>query len=238
VTLSAHHPVSHVDFELYQLIGGAGQAEVIDNGDETCEVSYAAAPEDVGQEITIVIIADCDDCPSTDNYYDLSVIVNNNVPAVDIGSYYNWGATNNLIVKDDIACIDPDTCDEFTYSLISGPGQIDPVTAIYTWMPGPTDIGEYMVTVEVSDGMFSDQGEFQVGTHDEACCPGDANFSGTCNVGDIVYLIAYIFQEGPAPRVMNWADANSDCAVNVADAVYLIAYVFNGGPPPEVGCYY
>lgn len=238
VTLSASHYYSPVRFELYQLNGGAGEATVIDNGDETCEVSYTPGPGDAGQEITIVVNADCDYCPSTNSLYNLAVNVVNHSPVLDIGSYYNWGANNNLITKNDISTLDDDDCDDHSYLLISGPGEIDPATGVYTWMPGPADIGEYYITVEVSDGIDTDQAEFMVGTHDETCCPGDANFSGTCNVGDVVFLIAYIFKGGEAPKVMNWADANADCTVNVADAVYLIAYIFKSGPPPEVGCYY
>jgi hypothetical protein len=70
------------------------------------------------------------------------------------------------------------------------------------------------------------------------CCdtPGDANNDGDSNVGDAVYLIAYVFSGGPPPSCMNEGDANFDCDVNVGDAVYLIGYVFNGGPAPQCGC--
>jgi outer membrane protein assembly factor BamB len=65
---------------------------------------------------------------------------------------------------------------------------------------------------------------------------GDANSDGDVNVGDAVFLIAYIFNGGPAPDPECAGDANGDGSVNVGDAVYLIAYVFNGGPPPVEGC--
>jgi hypothetical protein len=66
------------------------------------------------------------------------------------------------------------------------------------------------------------------------CIPGDANGDGSVNVGDAVYLIAYVFQGGPAPTPypICSGDANCDCQVNVGDAVYIISYVFTGGPPP------
>jgi hypothetical protein len=66
------------------------------------------------------------------------------------------------------------------------------------------------------------------------CLPGDANGDGSVNVGDAVYLIAYVFKGGPPPTPYQLCsgDANCDCAVNVGDAVYIIAYVFKGGPPP------
>jgi len=66
------------------------------------------------------------------------------------------------------------------------------------------------------------------------CIPGDANNDGGINVGDAVYIIAYVFKGGPppAPYPICSGDANCDCQCNVGDAVYLISYVFKGGPPP------
>jgi hypothetical protein len=66
------------------------------------------------------------------------------------------------------------------------------------------------------------------------CIPGDANGDGAVNVGDAVYVIAYVFKGGPPPTpyAICSGDANCDCSVNVGDAVYIIAYVFKGGPPP------
>ncbi|MDD4050802.1 MAG: C10 family peptidase [candidate division Zixibacteria bacterium] len=62
---------------------------------------------------------------------------------------------------------------------------------------------------------------------------GDANGDGTLNVGDAIYIISYIFREGPAPDPIVSADANCDGKINVSDAVYLINYIFRGGPPPQ-----
>ena len=61
---------------------------------------------------------------------------------------------------------------------------------------------------------------------------GDANGDETVNVGDVVYLIAYIFKMGPPPDPIEAGDANGDGDVNVGDAVYEIAYIFKQGPEP------
>jgi hypothetical protein len=65
---------------------------------------------------------------------------------------------------------------------------------------------------------------------------GDANLDGDVNVGDVVFLINYIFKGGPAPPIPNWADANGDCEINVGDAVSLINYIFKSGEAPKPGC--
>jgi hypothetical protein len=63
---------------------------------------------------------------------------------------------------------------------------------------------------------------------------GDCNGNGTVEAGDVVYLINYLFQNGPAPDPLEVGDANCDSLVEPSDVVYLINYLFRGGPPP--GC--
>ncbi len=63
---------------------------------------------------------------------------------------------------------------------------------------------------------------------------GDANGDGSVDVGDAVYLINYVFRDGPGPDPNELGDANCDAFVNVGDAVYLINYIFRSGPEP--GC--
>ncbi len=62
---------------------------------------------------------------------------------------------------------------------------------------------------------------------------GDVNSNGSVNISDAVFLINFIFSNGPYPNP--WAtgvhiDANP--TVNISDVVYLINYIFSGGPPP------
>jgi len=62
---------------------------------------------------------------------------------------------------------------------------------------------------------------------------GDANGDGVINSADVVYLINYLFKNGPAPDPLWIGDVNCDEVINSADVVYLINYLFKGGPPPE-----
>ncbi len=70
-----------------------------------------------------------------------------------------------------------------------------------------------------------------------SCCvkAGDVNSDNAVNVGDAVYVVNYVFKNGPAPACRPQADANSDRAVNIGDAVYIINYVFKSGPAPACG---
>ncbi len=69
---------------------------------------------------------------------------------------------------------------------------------------------------------------------ESAAVRGDANGDGIINVGDIVYLVSYLYRGGPAPDPLWVGDCNSDGIINVGDIVYLVGYLYRGGPPP--GC--
>ena len=62
---------------------------------------------------------------------------------------------------------------------------------------------------------------------------GDPNGDGDINVGDVVFLIQYIFRSGAAPKPAIVANVNGDEEVNVGDVVYLINHIFTGGPAPD-----
>jgi hypothetical protein len=67
------------------------------------------------------------------------------------------------------------------------------------------------------------------------CLPyvgGDANGDYVANIGDVVYLVNYLYKGGPSPIFDGAGDNNGDGVVDVGDVVYLINYLFRGGPPP------
>ena len=66
---------------------------------------------------------------------------------------------------------------------------------------------------------------------------GDADGSGYIDIDDVVYLIEYIFVNGPEPIPVYHA-GNPDCSIDVDidDVVFLIAYIFTGGPAPLCQC--
>ncbi|MEE9443289.1 MAG: hypothetical protein V3V99_11560 [candidate division Zixibacteria bacterium] len=61
---------------------------------------------------------------------------------------------------------------------------------------------------------------------------GDANGDGNLDVGDPVFIVNYVFRNGPEPASIISADANCDSDCDVGDAVYLIRHVFKSGPGP------
>lgn len=74
----------------------------------------------------------------------------------------------------------------------------------------------------------------------EGCCflagdAGDADGGGEANIGDAVFLVKYIFENGQQPFCFDQADADGGNEVNIGDAVYIVKYVFENGPEPICG---
>jgi hypothetical protein len=71
----------------------------------------------------------------------------------------------------------------------------------------------------------------------DACdCCGDADGFGSTDIADAVFLIRYIFSDGPTPVPLSKGDVNCDSVVDISDPVYLITYIFKGGPAPCAAC--
>lgn len=66
------------------------------------------------------------------------------------------------------------------------------------------------------------------------CCdvPGDADNSGTVDISDVTYTVAYMFEGGPPPVCFGEGDLDANCAHDIADLTYRVDYMFNGGAPP------
>lgn len=60
----------------------------------------------------------------------------------------------------------------------------------------------------------------------------DGNGDGKIDIADPIYLVNFLFREGPAFPCLEAADANGDEMVDLSDATYVIQYLFLGGPAP------
>lgn len=66
-----------------------------------------------------------------------------------------------------------------------------------------------------------------------SCADIDGN--GSFNDLDLVYLLFYLYNDGPAPVTLSGGDVDNSGGINVADAIYIINFRFNSGPPPDCG---
>lgn len=66
---------------------------------------------------------------------------------------------------------------------------------------------------------------------------GNADGSDRLDINDLVYMIRYVFDGGPAPLPHEMiGDADCSGSVDVADIGYMIAFFFQDGPEPGEDC--
>jgi hypothetical protein len=65
---------------------------------------------------------------------------------------------------------------------------------------------------------------------------GDANGDEEVDIVDAVFIVNYLFKNGPAPDPLQRGDLNCDGETKIEDVVFLINYLFRNGPPPPDYC--
>jgi hypothetical protein len=96
----------------------------------------------------------------------------------------------------------------------------------------PSDPGVYSIFLRVSD---SDQP-----THDLSILSpltvrlihGDIDSQPQITLGDLLYLLRYLYKNGAAPVDLLQADLNCDGDVNLVDVVVLLNYLYQQGATP------
>ncbi len=62
---------------------------------------------------------------------------------------------------------------------------------------------------------------------------GDIDGNGTvADIADLVYMVDYMFNDGPPPADLVMANIDGTGWIDIGDLVYLVDYMFNSGPPP------
>jgi hypothetical protein len=152
---------------------GSGSAQVIDNGDGTCQVVYTPVSADVGQAVSITVdvtsaIFPWGECDT----WTLNVNVTNNPPTVDCGQFDNPVPMGHTLIKTDIFGSDVDGCDVLTYSLCGvmptpiGNYGIDVTTGEFWFETDPDDMPtNFTFCVEVTDGYDVAQCIFEAEVH-------------------------------------------------------------------------
>ena len=103
----------------------------------------------------------------------------------------------------------------------------DTCTVSNSWSEPET----YDVKVKAKD-VYDHESDWSEALSISVYARGDCNGDRIINVGDVLYLINYLYKNGSTPLPFWTGDVNCDHEINLADAVYLINYLFRNGPPP------
>ena len=123
----------------------------------------------------------------------------------------------------------------FTFRLLSGPGmlnQVDDSCTEWSYTPTPADAGtSQSITLEARDDFNCGRCTVEL-IFTDCWSRGNVDNIGGINVADEVYLIDFLFFEGPAPPFLENGNVDGVGGINVTDDVYLVNYLFFGGPAP------
>jgi hypothetical protein len=139
---------------------------------------------------------------------------------------------------------DPNTFDQVTYDLYVSRTNHFPSNPDSTTIDSNLTISEHTKTLDYGIYYWKVKAKDKYGAErwsDQIChfmvtgihYSGDINLDGSTNIGDVIFLINYLYISGPAPEPLKLGDVNCDNEVNVADVIFLINFLFNNGPPPS-----
>ncbi len=116
------------------------------------------------------------------------------------------------------------TCSDWLGPCASG----DTCLASNTW----SGAGSFPVKVKAKD-IHQHESDWSSALEIGIFARGDCNGDGLIDLGDVVYLLNYLFKSGLPPDPIETGDANRDQTIDLGDVVYLLNYLFKAGPPPS-----
>jgi hypothetical protein len=103
-------------------------------------------------------------------------------------------------------------------------------------------VGDYAYSIAAAD--FDGDGDLDLATANygsdnvsvllNCLSTGDCTGDGEIELGDLLYLISYLYKGGPPPDPSGVGDVDCSGEIELGDVLYLINYLYKGGPPP--GC--
>ena len=122
-----------------------------------------------------------------------------------------------------------------TWSIVSGPGEIQGTDHGNTVDILGTDVGFVIVRLVVDDGICDNPGSMEVevifgsAVNWKRC---DSNADAIIDLSDAVYTLNYMFLGDEAPACLDSADCNADDVLDISDPLYELNILFVGFPAP------
>lgn len=125
--------------------------------------------------------------------------------------------------------------ENYTYSASNLPpgAEFFPDSALFMWTPSFTEAETTYSGVHFEVWNQSGESDWEEISIQVVYAPvGDCNDNGMVELGDVVWLLNYLFKAGPPPNPLETGDVNLGGIVELGDVIVLLNYLFMGHPLP------
>ena len=166
-----------------------------------------------------------------------------------IASFSSRGPSSDGRIKPEVCaqgvstrCADPSGTTGYTYAngtSLSTPLIGGVAAVILSAHPGWTPMQVREALMMSGDNALSPDNNYGWGVPDILAAiqysfylTGDVTGDELINVSDVIFLINYLYKEGPVPSPEVLADVNCDDEIDVGDVIYLVNYLYQEGTEP------
>jgi len=118
-------------------------------------------------------------------------------------------------------------CDSF-YNIIIDPLFADTIDFKLLCNSPCIDAGDPSISIPSDSGGC----RIDMGAREYLYITGDADRDSVIDIDDVIFVIKYLYLNGPPPCPYHAGDTNCDGVIDLEDVLYLINYLYKGGPPP------
>ena len=231
------HAVNPMHDHMFEILSGPGEINIIDNG-ETARWSFDFNESTVFP-INLQIGIKGAPCENPyDTVFDISVYYCPEITQNDClqlayqpDTLYMTGTNRySLFLNGTDAC----GSGPYTFTLLDGPGAIDPETNKWVIQPTIADsMSVTSITIEAQQFCYTNTFTFPVKyTYGTSYFAGDVNADGSKDISDLLYLVDYFFADppGPPPLFPIFSDCNNSGTLDISDLLMMVDYFFGDGP--------
>jgi hypothetical protein len=95
----------------------------------------------------------------------------------------------------------------------------------------PNGLAELQSLIALGRLAVAREFNYEPGVFPSVC--GDVNDDDIIDLGDLLFLISFLYKGGGAPEPLNLGEVNNDGIVDLGDVLYTISYLYKGGAPPN-----
>ena len=176
---------------------------------------------------------------------DFEVFLSNNPPRLNLPESVFTLVDQTVELEISVSDLDSDSLEIVWDGFWHEPDSLQPPTnppfydggnpGLLTWLPTQADSGFWICSFSATDvcgAVHTHRVTIFVGT---LVC-GDCIEDTLIDLGDLLYLLNYVYKGGPSPVPPCRGDVNCDAVVDLGDMLHLISYLYKSGPAPCFVC--